>query len=292
MLYNFKDLRPHASHPPYPPYHTGSYIEEYFYSYYITHKAKFDKTGKTLIPIFWTNLYLSNFPNHIIQQYVNILPAGKQYFTVSQFDDGISQKLPNNTINFVAGGNMKGVPIPLICSPIPQKYMKEQERDILCSFVGTYVDSEKYECRKKLYQEYYNDKDFYFTPLRNWERIVTEDRFTEFTNITQRSVFTLCPRGYGLSSFRLYEAIQLGSIPVFVYDEEFFPFNDVLNWDEFCILVHKSEITDLKRKLESYSKFDIQRLQSKGKTVYNNFFTLEKTCENILRILKNNTNEI
>lgn len=286
MSYDFKYLRPLPTHSPYPPYHTGPYIEEFFYSYYIKHKVEFNNTGKILIPIFWTNLYLSNFPNYIIQQYVDVLPTGKQYFTVSQFDDGITQKLPDNTINFVAGGNMKGIPIPLICSPIPQKYIKEHKRDIFCSFVGTYVDSEKYECRKNLYQKYYDDKDFYFTPLRHWERVVTEDKFIEFVTVTQRSLFTLCPRGYGLSSFRLYEAMQLGSIPVFVYDEEFFPFNEEVDWNDFCVLVHKSEINNLKHKLESYSKADILTLQLNGKKIYNEYFTLERMCENILRILK------
>ena len=34
------------------------------------------------------------------------------------------------------------------------------------------------------------------------------------------SLFSLCPRGYGPTSFRLYESIQLGSIPVYIAEDD------------------------------------------------------------------------
>lgn len=290
MVLNFKDLRPTPSYPSYPPYHTGPYIEEYFYQYYIENKEKFQTLNKTLIPIFWTNLYIANYPNDIIQHYINNLPAG-EYFTVSQFDDGIQQQLPVNTINFVAGGNMPGVPIPLICSPIPAKYKKEVDRDIFCSFVGTYINNEKYACRIKLYDLYENDKEFYFTPRRSWERIVGEDRLKEFCNITQRSIFTLCPRGYGLQSFRLYEAMQLGSIPVFVYDKPFFPFNDILDWKSFCVLIQEKEIPNLKNILQNISLDTRKKLLVNGEKIYNEYFTLSGMSYNILKSLERQINQ-
>jgi hypothetical protein len=289
MVFNFKELRPQANYPPYPPYHTGPYLEEYFYNFYLKNKEQFDLTGYTLIPIFWTNLLHSRtHTKENIQQFINVLPKDKKYFTVSQLDDGIEQKLPLNTINFVAGGNMEGICLPLICSSIPSQYIEKRNKDIFCSFVGTYVtNDEKYKCRLTTFQTYQNDTDFYFSVPRHWQHIVNEQNFLEFINVTQRSKFTLCPRGYGLSSFRLYETMQLNSVPVYIFNKRFTPFEDILDWKEFCILIHESEISQLKEKLLSISENKYNEMLKRGQEVYKNYFTLEKTSQQILRILKN-----
>ena len=287
MIIDFKLLRPTHTYPPYPPYHTGLYLEEYFFEYYKRNKVSFDDTNRTLIPIFWTNLYMANYTNNKIQQYIDLLPTDKKYFTISQFDDGISQKLPEDTINFVAGGNMQGIPIPLICSPIPEKYISKENKDIYCSFVGTYVNSEKYECRNKLYTNFSNSSKYYFSKPRHWDRVVSADSFNEFLNITKRSTFTLCPRGYGKQSFRLYEAIQLNSIPVFVYDETFLPFETYIDWKSFCVLVNKNDIESLDNILHTFSEDRIQEMLISGKKIYNEFFTLEGVSNTILKYLVN-----
>lgn len=290
MVLDFKSLRPPPNYPPYPPYHVGPYIEEYFFNYYISNKEKFKTLNKTLIPVFWTNLYIANASNDIIQYYIDNLPSG-EYFTVSQFDDGIQQRLPAGTINFVAGGNMPGIPIPLICSPIPSSYKKKLNRDIFCSFVGTFINTERYRCRIKLYDLFEKDADFYFTPRRSWERIISEDRLSEFCNVTQRSIFTLCPRGYGLQSFRLYEAMQLGSIPVFVYDKPFFPFDDIIDWKSFCILIQEKEIPNLKNILLGIDTDTQKKMLDNGERIYNEYFTLSGMSNNILKSLERQINQ-
>jgi len=285
-MLNFNLLRPTPRYPAYPPYHTGKYLEEYFYSFYLENKSKFDNTGYTLIPIFWTNLYRNQFPNNTIQEYINFLPKAK-YFTVCQFDDGIQERLPENTINFVAGGNKDGIPIPLICSPIPEKYLEKKNKDIFCSFVGTYLNTEKYSCRLKLYETFNTDKEFYFSTPRPWSNVVQDNFFQEFCEITKRSNFTLCPRGYGLQSFRLYEALQLGSIPVFVYNKSFFPFSEFIKWEDFCILIHENEITDLKNILKNISLDQQQKMVLKGREIYEAYFTMKGMSYHILKTLQN-----
>lgn len=286
MVIDFKVLRPSPLYPTYPPYHTGPYLEEYFYEFYKKNKKQFDNINFTLIPAFWTNLYLNGISNNIIQEYINLLPNGR-YFTVCQFDDGIQESLPSGTINFVAGGNKPGIPIPLICSPIPELYtFKKQHKDIFCSFVGTTLQNEKYKCRLKLYELYGSDSKFYFSKPRSWSNQVNDSQFNEFVNITRRSRFTLCPRGYGLQSFRLYEAIQLGSIPVFVYDKPFFPFENFIDWDSFCVRVHLDEINNLKDKLENISE-DVQiEMLNQGNKIYHEFFTLPGMCNGIYKSLE------
>lgn len=287
-MLDFKNLRIKPTYPAYPPYHLGPYMEEYFYEFYKRNKTDFDNTGYTLIPIFWTNLYIAGVPDNIIQEYVDHLPSQQKYFTLCQFDDGIHNELPQNTINFVAGGNKEGIPVPLICSPLPKQLIEQNiKKDIFCSFVGTCLDTEKYSCRLKLYKQFSNDKDFYFTQKRPWDRIVTQTQFQEFINITQRSNFTLCPRGYGLQSFRIYEALQLNSIPVFVYNKPFFPFADKIDWDDFCIRVHENDIPQLKFRLKSITEEKIDLMLKKGREIYEQYFTMEGMSKSILTALKN-----
>jgi hypothetical protein len=286
MEINFKNLRIKAEYPAYPPYHSGPYLEEFFYDYYKKNKSKFDSTGYTLIPIFWTNVYITNINRNLIQPYLDCLPAGK-YFTVSQHDDAVAENLPLNTKSFCAGGRNGGIPIPLICSTMSHKPLSA-EKDIFCSFVGTLNFGNN--CRQKLYDRYINDKDFYFTKPRLWDQAVKDEQFNEFINITSRSQFTLCPRGYGYQSFRFYEVLQLNSIPVFVYNPEFFPFDDIINYDKFCVRVHENDIDSLKDILLNISEERKTSMLEEGKKVYNEFFTLEKVCDNILRILSKYSN--
>ena len=136
-----------------------------------------------------------------------------------------------------------------------------------------------------------NDTEFVFYP-QHWTNTVEQSRFNLFVDATKRSDFTLCPRGYGAQSFRLYETLQLNSIPVIVYDKEWFPFNETIDWSSFCVLVHATELHSLKNKLKSINHEQKQQMLSKGREVYNKYFTLEGTSAQILKILQNDNKRI
>lgn len=285
MQYDFSNLRIQNKGPVYPPYHEGLYLEEYFYNFYLNNKDRFDKTGFTLIPIFWTAVYNQNVfftaqndSKHLIQEYINALPGGK-YFCVSQHDDAVKEILPKNTLSFEAGGNKNGIPIPLICSPIKQ--IPEHNKEYFCSFVGCFT----HHIRNEIFNNFNSDNDFKFVTSQ-WESTVSSDKFDNFVTTTSKSEFSLCPRGYGPSSFRLYEILQLNSIPVYIYDKAWLPFEKYLNWSDFCVLVEQKDIKDLKTILKSISPEKKENMLKTGKEVYKNFFTLEKTSEQILKMLE------
>jgi len=158
---------------------------------------------------------------------------------------------------------------------------KKENKTIFCSFVGTMTN----DIRKKLYNTYISDSDFYFNSPRNWSHLISSDNFNEFVETTQKSEFTLCPRGYGKQSFRLYETIQLNSIPVFIYDDDWFPMNDVINWDDFCVNIHVSDIDNIKSILLSYNENDKENILKNGKEIYYKYFTMNGLCEYILDYL-------
>ncbi len=285
MEINFKDLRIPLDHPTYPPYHQGYYMEEYFYNFYIKNKEDFDRIGYTLIPIFWTNVYIMETKGanrrRLIQPYLNALPDTK-YFTVSQHDDAVSEKLPPGTISFEGGGNGNGVPLPLICSKLPITHNNEVDKDIFCSFVG----SNTHPIRDKIKQIYDSDKDFNLH-MKPWTDTIPQNQLEFFIDITTRSKFSLCPRGYGAQSFRFYEILQLNSIPVIVYDKEWLPFKSEIDYESFCVLIKASEVPTLKDRLLSITQKQQDNMLKQGKIIYEKYFTLEGMSKQILTTLEN-----
>jgi hypothetical protein len=67
-----------------------------------------------------------------------------------------------------------------------------------------------------------------------------------FRHIAAQSLFLLSPRGNGATSFRIFEALEHGSIPVYIFDDHCcLPFSDLLDWEAFAVLVHAKEMAFL-----------------------------------------------
>ena len=269
--------RPVASYPIYPSYHSGPYLEEYFYKNY-------SGSFKRYLDCFWTNLYCNKDylgASFEIQSELNALNPNDEYFTVVQHDLGVKEKLPPKTTIFSAGGLQKGdniVPIPLICSEIPAKYIVKTPKSILASFVGSMT----HPIRMKMYDEMQNNKDCLIL-MKNWMNVVAEEQFQTFVNVSLASKFVLCPRGFGTTSFRLYEAFQLSAVPVYISNEHYLPWSDELNWKDFCVLISEDEIKNIHEILTSISDADYDKLLVKGKEVYSEYFTLSGMTKNILK---------
>ena len=282
LIDTFQKYRPSPKYPVYPPYHTGLYLEDYLFESFIKDNIQYDRY---YIPVFWTSCYVDECWQGL-QDLINQLDKNKKYFCVTQHDDAIREIMPIDTMEFNAGGNGGGIPIPLICSSIPNNIKPQNlERDILCSFIGSMT----HPIRKYLFELYgdtTHNQSFYFGN-KNWTPTVDDSDLKHFINITSRSLFTLCPRGYGKSSFRLYESMQLGSIPIYIYDQPWVPFEDKIDWTEFSILIHYTQLRELKNILLSYNKEKIDTMREKMIKIYQDNFTLKSTCDNIKNTLLN-----
>lgn len=284
--------------PPYPPYHEGYDLESYFINFYFKNKKQIDSTGWNFLPIKWTYIY-NHRPDlaQNLQIDLDNLDPNQKYFTVSQHDDAPYHKLPPNTINFSAGGNQPNtIPIPLICSPI--KGVRKTEKDIFCSFVGSVTQNMpgnaglSHQIRMKMLNVLVDKPEYVLKP-KHWSAEIKEERKNLFLDLTLRSKFCLCPRGYGATSFRLYEAMQLDSIPVYIYyNKPFLPFKDCLNWENIAVLIDINKIDELDSILKSISSEKQLEMLEYTKNVYEDHFTLSGMSLNIVKILKNEKNII
>lgn len=190
-----------------------------------------------------------------MQRFINSLPANRPYFTVTQYDDGPLAELRRLDMTvFGSGGGRIDFPIPLICKPHGRHNNK---RDIFASFIGSIT----HPIRKKMCE---TTKTYIKTDHQHIE---------DFCNILSRSVFALCPRGYGLSSFRICEALEQGSIPVYISDRFIIPGN--IDFENYGVLIHSSRVEEVDQILSSISPEEIAKKQVYGRMIYEKMFTFE-----------------
>jgi len=108
-----------------------------------------------------------------------------------------------------------------------------------------------------------------------------------------RSVFALCPRGYGRTSFRMYEAMQLGAIPVYIYDgDPWLPFNDALRWSDFCMVLYFGHVSKsakdfgLEFALRYTEDHVISEVQARLKEVVDAYFNLKVAPKRIAELVE------
>lgn len=257
--------------------YAGPWIERYFYTTFKQNGWKFDRL---YLPIFWTDYYWEHgfdHPHAAIGQYLaQHLQADQSYFTIVQNDDGILENLPENVLVFGAGGE-GDIPIPLLNANLSGQ-RHEKSRDHLASFVGLIEGpSDRTGLRRTIYEALKDHKDYVFA----------KSSYGQFIKAANHSIFTLCPRGYGRTSFRLYEAMALGSIPVYIWDDRpWLPYQDVLDWSEFSVCLNIDQIGDLPNILENHTELEIRAKQEKILEIFDQYFTMEGTCRQIKRMLE------
>lgn len=63
-----------------------------------------------------------------------------------------------------------------------------------------------------------------------------------FQEALRRCPFSLCPRGAGLGSMRLYESLAWGRIPIVISDGYEMPFGWEVDWDSIVLRVRENEV--------------------------------------------------
>jgi hypothetical protein len=246
----------------YPIFKNGSngYMEEYFLEF-ISKKKQVSNNLK-YIDVLWTNVHHdSNFNdnkvmlNNVLKHKLNESNKETKYFTVVQWDDGPLLDIPKDTIIF--GACSGTIPLPLIYEDVENKLLnigynldktriissrlKFKDKNIFCSFVGSMT----HHVRDSMVNKLKNNSN-YSLLYKNWDPNITCNEGEIFVNTTVNSKFALAPRGYGRSSFRFFEILQLGTIPIYIYDDiEWLPYKEFINYNDICISIHESEIDKL-----------------------------------------------
>jgi len=79
----------------------------------------------------------------------------------------------------------------------------------------------------------------------------SKQRNDYFENIINTQ-YTLCIRGTGNFSFRFYDALCLGRIPVLVDTHSVLPFNKIIDWKNLIVIVPENELNKLPEYIQRF----------------------------------------
>jgi hypothetical protein len=224
------------------------------------------------LPINWCGYFVNhNYGNDKaamfrLNKFLKTLDASKRYWTVTQYDLGIIADISHLNIKvFGSGGGGIDFPIPLICHPHGRL---ERTRSIFANFIGSKTHPVRVEIIDTL--------------KKNSDYVVSFEKHSiDFlSHLHASSIFSICPRGFGPTSFRICEALEQNSIPVYISDHWIVPGN--IDFNEYGVLVHSDEIRNLDKILKGFTQEQIRSKQEAGREIYNRIYTFSGCKQLIL----------
>lgn len=225
----------------------------------------------TYLPITWTAYYKKHKYGAdksaiaYLQHWLEMnLEKGRKYSTTIQYDDGILNDLSAYDVKVFAMGSPGDYQLPLICQPHNYNYYR-MKKDIFCSFVGRIT----HPIRQAIVDQLSGKEGYYISTQPH--------KLAQFCEILARSKYVLCPRGYGLTSFRICEALQFGAVPVYISDKHLMPHNRIGE----TIYLKENEVGIMLAANENHFN------QADCKNEYENYFTYQSNKELIIKDLIN-----
>ena len=227
----------------------------------------------------------------LLDEWICKNPSETGYFTIVQYDDGPLLRLPENTI--IYGACSGHIPIPLIYEDknnTLDSYQKKMfnEKNILCSFIGNITsNSIMPNVRQEIFNKFNNNSNFKIINSGGWTPSVNKSLQDIFINTTIDSKFALAPRGYGRSSFRFFECFKLGTIPIYIWNDiNWSPFQNEIDYNKLCVVIHVSELDKLENKLLSITEEQYMNMFNYYNEI-KHLFELEGMSNQIIKEINN-----
>lgn len=264
------------------PLHNNDYgVEQDFLEYLSLNKSLLTSSSEEAdwhyLPVFWTRWHLNhNYGKDGIEELQSYVDGAilndARTFTVCQYDDGPSVNL-GQTVQFLASRKTEyGVDIPLLCNCHRKPFFKPKKQ-YRASFVGRLGT---HSVRNEM-----------AVALRGRSDVVIRDGdigTSAFVKTVLQSYLALSPRGYGGSSFRLFEAMQLGVAPVLIGDIDTRPFKRFLPWQDVSIFVN--DINTLSAALNEKNDNKLIEMGVRASELYLHHLTYQKWCPYVLQELQ------
>ncbi|KAF3329015.1 putative glycosyltransferase [Carex littledalei] len=224
------------------------------------------------VPGSHTILPLSKF----VKGYVEMLSAkyffwnrtrGADHFFVACHDWGpyttkLHEELRRNAIKALCNADTsegvfiegKDVSLPETFIKFPKRPQRDvggkpvSQRTILAFFAGQMHG----RVRPVLVQHWGNNRDPEMQIYASLPKSISKKM--SYSQHMKSSKFCICPMGYEVNSPRIVEAIYNGCVPVIIADHFVLPFDEVLNWGEFSVVVLERDIPKLKEILVGISQ--------------------------------------
>jgi len=213
------------------------------------------------LPVYWTRYWVQNkYGKEGIEELELELKQldfdERKLFTVCQYDDGPLVDLDFGKGLFLSSRKTElGQDIPLIASPFPKMLAIGNVKNTLLSFQGRVST---HTLRVRMMED-----------LEHLPGVVIRDQITStrsyYKSLTS-SYVALAPRGYGGSSFRFFEAMQVATVPALIGDLDTRPFKEFINWGE--ISFYAESAIELYAQVTKYSNNDLLEMGKNAQKVF------------------------
>ena len=134
------------------------------------------------------------------------------------------------------------------CDRFSDNFITQKPDKPTVGFCG-FFNTEKHKIRKyalhKLEIDERIDSDYIIRESFWAQGIDKSIAVSDHYNNVVNNMFTLCSRGAGNHSMRLYEVLSMGRIPIQVDTDCVYPFDNVIDWEKHCIIVPEKEINNI-----------------------------------------------
>ena len=246
------------------------------------------------IPLFvpWTDLWVSSryrYPAGLIDALLGVLRADVPYLTVSQNDEGLTGKCefllashPNVLV--LSAGGYGNVALPLFKQDEPFRAAKPLAvRKYLVSYLGS-LDHAPSALRRTMAASVNAS-----AKRLGFEAFV--GRVAAWRDVMADSRASLCPRGFGRTSYHLVEAVQMGLLPVHVYlDQPWVPYP--LIYETFGWATDIRGLPALLETLAATSADELARREKIVKGLRATHYTLNGTMQHIRGFLLGSASDL
>lgn len=152
-----------------------------------------------------------------------------------------------------------------------------------------------YLARRNAIKSFLNSKDIEFDYVSvTWDDQKTNPQQYKKSYLDSliKSNYVVCSSGFGNYSFRLYETLAAGRIPIFINTNAELPFENIIDWKSitvWCEYEESRHVNSISSKLLRFHRImaaqDFIEHQEKLKTIYKNYLSMEGFCRNIFEIL-------
>lgn len=268
MIYVPERFQP--KHPfPYPPDNICEFERWYFENY------DYQQEEREYLSVFWTAYYCRHKFGQdagamkALQVFLNRLDRSKKYYTIIQYDGGLLHDVSNLDIKvFSMSGGRTDYPLPLISQTHEFQFQGPRQFGY-----GNFIGKITHPIRAEMIKSLQWKRPPYYLQTSKHE-------LQDYCRAIYESIFTLCPRGFGPTSFRIQEALQYGSIPVYISDEWVIPHN--IPFTDYGVLIDAADAHRVHDILTSIPAEEIVRKQAAIPEIYNKYFTYEG-CQKLIQ---------
>ena len=276
-----KKFRPERQIFKYPAHNKDYGVEQDFSKYLSNNKQLLTEDPLEAdwhyLPIFWTRWHLNhNYGKEGIKE----LEKGcgekiidyKKTFSICQYDDGPLVDLKETILFLASRKDINGVDIPLLSSHHRMPFFNKK-KIFLGSFIGR---TSTHIIRENLKKKFFNKENYF----------IADGNFGShfFVKNTLKSFVSFCPRGYGGSSFRFFESMQLGVVPFLIGDLDTRPFKEQIDWEKISFYTSNTE--DIEKIISLKTKEELLKMGEEARKVYEKKLSYQKWCECLITKLE------